>query len=106
MINVAKLLNVILDQNDIQRANRLGKRKRNTKKPSPIRIRFQSYKKQNKILRGESALKTNETFRETFISEDLTPFPTKLLRYIKQECDNTFLQCHTSIEKFILRNQL
>ena len=44
MINVAKALNVRLDQNDIQRAHRLEKKKRNANEPHPIRIRFQSKK--------------------------------------------------------------
>ena len=29
------------------------------------------------------------------ISEDLTPFRAKLLHYVKQECDNKFVQCQT-----------
>ena len=95
MINVAKALNVRLDQNDIQRAHRLGKKKRNANKPRPIIIRFQSHKKRNEILRAKSALKANDAFKETFISEDLTPLRAKLLHYVKQECDNKFVQCHT-----------
>ena len=44
IMNVEKALNVRLDQNDIQRAHRLEKKKRNSYKPRPIMIRFQSNK--------------------------------------------------------------
>ena len=67
MVNVAKTLNIKLDRNDIQRAHRLAK-KINTNKPRLIINRFQSYKKRNKILmlNAKSALKENETFKETY----------------------------------------
>ena len=103
MINVAKALNVRFDQNDIQRAHRLGKKKRNDNKPLPIIIRFQSLKKRNEILRAKSALKENEAFKETLISEDLTLLRAKLLHCVKQECDNKFVQYLTVNGKLLFK---
>ena len=34
-------------------------------------------------------------FSNAFITEGLTPQRSKLLRYVKKECDNDFMLCHS-----------
>ena len=34
-------------------------------------------------------------FSNAFITEDLTPLRSKLLRYVEKECDNDFVLCHS-----------
>ena len=34
-------------------------------------------------------------FKNAFITEDLTPLRSKLLNYVKNECDGKFVLCHT-----------
>ena len=94
VLKIANELNIDLTNADIQRAHRLGTKKRNGK-PRPIIIRFQSFKKRNEFLFRKSGLKSNNEFKYVFIAEDLTPIRAKLLRYLKNECDNDFVQIHT-----------
>ena len=91
--DIAKLLNVDLDNWDIQRAHRLGRKRSN--KPRPIIVRFLSFKKRNEILNSKSKLKNNQVYPSAFITEDLTPLRSKLLYYVKHHCDEKFVMCHT-----------
>ena len=94
---IAETLNVNLQSYDVQRAHRLGKRiSINGGKPRPIIARFVSYKKRNEILFAKAKLKNSETYSNVFISEDLTPLRSKLLQYVKKECSNEFVLCHTT----------
>jgi len=43
----------------------------------------------------KSKLRSSEQFKDIFIAEDLTPMRAKLLNYIKDECKNDFVLCHT-----------
>ena len=95
IIKVAKELNVKLESKDIQRAHRLGKKKPSAEKPRPIIVRFTSYKKRNEIIHAKRNLKKSEAYKNSFISEDLTPLRAKLLNYCKNECDKKFVLCHT-----------
>ena len=96
VLKVAEYLEIQLQANDIQRAHRLGKKTSDMKKPRPVIVRFVSYKKRNEILFAKSKLKNNQNFANTFISEDLTPLRSKLLQYVKNECNNEFVLCHTN----------
>ena len=94
VLKLAEALKINLSSIEIQRAHRLGKKKTNMK-PRPIIVRFQSYKKRSEFLYRKSNLKNHEEFHSAFISEDLTPTRAKLLRYLKEECDNNFVLIHT-----------
>ena len=96
VLKIAKSLNVDLQPCEIQRAHRLGKKTTNNiSKPRPIIVRFISHKKRNKILFAKSNLKKTQEFSQVFITEDLTPLRSKLLQYIKKECQNDFVLGHT-----------
>ena len=96
VLKIAKSLNVDLQPCEIQRAHRLGKKTiNNISKPRPIIVRFISHKKRNKILFAKSNLKKTQEFSQAFISEDLTPLRSKMLQYIKKECQNDFVLGHT-----------
>ena len=92
VLKIAKVLNIDLNSNDIQRAHRMG---RPSSKPRPVIARFLSYKKRNQMLFAKSKLKINPEFTNAFITEDLTPLRHKLLKYVKYECDDKFVLCHT-----------
>ena len=97
ILKVANALNIELTNFDIQRAHRLGRKRINASpdKPRPIIVRFQSYKKRNQFLQAKGNLKKTEQYKNVFISEDLTPLRAKLLHFIKHECEDKFVQCHT-----------
>ena len=95
ILKVAKCLNVNLQSSDIQRAHRLGEKRFNLEKSRSIIVRFVSYKKRNKILFAKSKLKNSQEFSKAFISEDLIPLRSKLMQYVKKECNNKFVLCHT-----------
>ena len=91
-LKIAKLLNFDLQLCEIQRAHRLGK------KP-PI-----TFQKQDQLFYDSSLTKNeirfylqNQTlkmqeFSQIFIMKDLTPLCSKLLQYIKKECQNHFVR--------------
>jgi len=93
--NVAKALNIELEDRDIQRAHRLGKRKSINAKPRPVIVRFASYKKRNEFLYSKSKLKDTDDYGASFITEDLTPLRAKLLHYLKTECQDQYVMVHT-----------
>jgi len=96
VLSIAKALNIKLDTKDIQRAHRIGKKPDKVQsKPRPIIARFISFKKRNEVLYAKSKLKEIDCFSKVFITEDLTPLRSKLLNYVKKECDNEFVMCHT-----------
>ena len=94
-LEIAEKLNIKLKTDDIQRAHRLGWRKRTMQKPRPIIVRFISYKKRNEFMFAKSRLKEIENYTNCFITEDLTPLRSKLLHYVKNECENKFVMVHT-----------
>ena len=96
VLNIAKILGIELNGNDIQRAHRLGKKKKSlTAKPRPVIARFVFYKKKSEFLYAKKKLKEDAIYKSAFITEGLTPLRAKLLRYVKEECEDNFVLCRT-----------
>ena len=53
-----------------------------------------SYKKRSEFLHVKKKRKENAIYKSAFITEDLTPLRTKLLRYVEEECEDNFVLCH------------
>ena len=89
----------VVEPSDIQRVHRLGKKKKSTDgttpKPRKIICRFKSYKLRQKIILSKRHLKSHSTYKDSFITENLTPFRSKLLWYVKKKCDGKFVKAHT-----------
>jgi len=63
VLQIAEELGISIESHDIQRAHRLGKKKRSsTAKPRQIIARFVSYKHRNELLRAKSGIKGHEPF--------------------------------------------
>ena len=90
-----------MNASDIQRIHRIGKKKvadpNSTTPPKPRKIicRFKSYKLRQKVIFTKKNLKKHATFKDSFITENLTPFRSKLLWYIKHHCDGRFVKVHS-----------
>ena len=102
--NIADKLGMELNEWDIQRAHRLGKKPKHNpnaqevstmRKAIPIIERFVNHKKRNKFVYAKSKLKLSERNSRVFITEDLTQLRNKLLNYVKNKCDDKFVLCHT-----------
>ena len=92
--------NTTVDASDIQRCHRVGKRKnsndpKSPPKPRKIICRFKCYKLRQKIIMSKRHLKSHTSFHSSFITENLTPFRSKLLWYVKKKCDGRFVNVHT-----------
>ena len=92
---IANELDIELEDWDIQRCHRLGKKPNPRAKPRPITARFVSFKKRNEFLFAKAELKNKANLRDAFITEDLTQLRYKLLNYVKNNCDNRFVMCHS-----------
>ena len=90
---------IVVEPSDIQRVHRIGRKKESTDgitpKPRKIICRFKSYKLRQKIILSKRHLKTHPTYKDSFITENLTPFRAKLLWYVKNKCDGRFVKAHT-----------
>ena len=96
ILKMAKDLNIELKDSDIQRAHRLGRKRVNPNfRPRSIIIRFVSFKKRNEFFIAKSKLRNLKQYENAFISEDLTILKSRLLNYVKNECDDDFVLCHT-----------
>ena len=95
VFEVANALNIELSELDLQRVHRIGKKKTSLAKLRPVIVRFISYLKRNGFLYSKSKLKKNGKLKNVFIAEDLTPLKSKLLSYVKNECNGDFVLCHT-----------
>ena len=96
ILKMAKDLNIELKDSDIQRAHQLGRKRINpNSRPRPIIIRFVSSKKRNEFFFAKSKLRNLKQYENTFISEDLITLKSCLLNYVKNECDDNFVLCHT-----------
>ena len=97
VVELAENLGINIESYDIQRAHCLGRKRSLLAKPCPIIARFVKYKHRNDILFSKSKLKNcnNGKFNNAFITEDLTPLHSKLLNYVKNDCDGKFVLCHT-----------
>ena len=71
------------------------KLKKNATKKRQIICKLKCFKKRSKIIFNKKSLCTKEGFQDCFISEDLTPFRSKLLWYAKKKCDGKFVKVHT-----------
>ena len=92
--------NIRVEPSDIQRVHRLGKVKESEDgltKPKPRKIicRFKSYQLRQKIMFSKRNLKKHPVYKNSFITENLTPFRSKLLWYVKKKCDGKFVKVHT-----------
>ena len=93
---IAEELHIELNDLDIQRVHLPGRKKKSTQaKPRTTTARFVSYRKRNQFMYANSKLSDSSKFKEAFITEDLTPLRSTLLRYVKTECDGKFVLCHT-----------
>ena len=96
LFKVADALKIELDERDIQRVHRIGAKKTSKNaKPRPVIARFVSFQKRNQFLFEKSKLKGSRYLSNAFITEDLTPLRSKLLNYIKYECNDEFVLCHS-----------
>ena len=89
-----------LEPSDFQRAHRIGKKKDSSDsnsppKPRKIIFRLKSYKLRQKLMFSKKHLKSHSTFKDSFFTEDLTPFRSKLLWYVKNHCNGKFVKVHT-----------
>ena len=100
-LHIAKEMNVNLTDMEIQRAHRLG-RKRNGK-PRPIIVKFMSYKKRSQFISSKNNLKDCVRFSNIYVAEYLTSLRAKLLRYVKDECNNQFEQIHTKSGSILMK---
>ena len=94
VVELAEKLGINIESYDI---HRLGRKRSPLAKPHPIITRFVKYKHRNDILFSKSKLKNcnNGKLNNAFITEDLTPLRSKLLNYVKNDCDGKFVLCHT-----------
>ena len=108
VVELAEKLGINIENYDIQRAHRLGKKRSPRAKPRPIIAKFLKYKHRNDILFSKSKLKdcNSDKFKKAFITEDLTQFRSKLVNYVKNECNGKFVLCHTYIGIIRMKNQL
>ena len=109
-IEAAAVLDVTLVKEDIQRAHRVGRRKKPsvdkdgrmfTPKPRQIIVKLKDYGKRQSMIKNKRKFKENaeiknaKKFKNGFIVEDLTPLRSKLLWYAKHQCNDKFKNCHT-----------
>ena len=95
----AKELSVNLTDLEIQSAHRLD-RKRNGK-PRPIIVKFMCYKKRSQFISSKKKLKDSAKFSN--VAEEMTSLQAKLLRYVKDECNNQFEHIHTKNGSILMK---
>ena len=100
-LHIAKEMNISLTDMKVQRAYRLG-RKRN-RKPKPIIVKFMCYKKRSQFISLKKKLKDSARFSNVYVAEDLTSLRAKLLRYVKNECNNQFEQIDTKDSSILVK---
>ena len=96
VMKLATELGINLQARDLQRPHRLGKKKvSGAAKPRPIIVHFMSYKKRQEIMFAKAKLRDMEGYAGVFIAEDLTQLRAKLLKYVRNDCNEDFVCCHT-----------
>ena len=94
-----KYKDIKVDASDIQRAHRVGKPRTDDengrKKPRKIICRFKSYKLRQRIMFSKKNLKKHPQYKDSFFTENLTPFRSKLLWYLKHKCGGKLVNLHT-----------
>ena len=92
ILKMEKDWNIELKDSDIQRAHRLGRKRINpNSRPRPIIIGFVCFEKRNELFFAKSKLRNLKQYENAFISEDLTILKSRLLNYVKNECDDNFV---------------
>ena len=71
-MEIAEELRIELEENDIQRAHRLGKKQKSATKARPIIARFVSYEKEINFSSINLHLKDSKSFKDAFVVLDLT----------------------------------
>ena len=61
------------------------------------------YKKRSQFISSKKKLKGNVKFSNAFVAEDLTSLRAKLLRYVKDECNNQFEQIHAQNDSILMK---
>ena len=75
----------------MQRAHRLGK-KRRVQLLSLVQLSPDLCpQKKSEFLHAKKKLKENAIYKSAFITEGLTPLRVKLLKYVKEECEDNFV---------------
>ena len=100
-LHIAKEMNISLIDMEVQGAQRLG-RERNGK-PRPIIVKLMCYKKRSQFVSSKKKLKDSARFSNVYVAEDLTSLRAKLLRYVKDECNNQFEQIHTKNGSILMK---
>ena len=54
-----------------------------------------SYKKRNEFMYSKANLNDTTKFKEAFNVEDVTRLRAKLFNYVKKECNDELVLCHT-----------
>ena len=90
--NIDAELGIDINECDIQRAHRLGKKKKSpARKLRQIIARFISYKSETIYCMQKKNLKASKNYPKAFLTENLTPLRSKLLNYVKYECNDKFV---------------
>ena len=100
-LHIAKEMNISLTDMEVQRAHRLSQ-KRNGKS-RPIIVKFMCYKKRSQFISSKKKLKDSARFSNVYVAEDLASLRAKLLRYVKNECNNQFEQIHTKNGSILMK---
>ena len=101
VIEMGKEVGLKLTNDDIQRAHRIGKRVTKSgqprNQPRQIIVKLYSYQKRCDFIVNKKALSKKYSTKDNvvFLTEDLTALRSKLLNYVKNECDGKFKKCHT-----------
>ena len=112
-IDAAAVVDVDLAKVDIQRAHRIGRRKKPfvnqqgqmvTPKARQVIVKLKDYSKRLDIVKKKKSFRQNDkraNLKNAFIVEDLTPLRSKLLWYAKHQCNGKFINCHTKNGKIL-----
>ena len=69
----------------------------------PIIAIFMCYKKRNQFISSKKKVKDSVRFSNVFVAEDLISLRAKLLRYVKDKCNNQFEQIHTKSSSILMK---
>ena len=61
------------------------------------------YKNRSQFISSKKKIKDSARFSNVYVAEDLTSLRAKLLRYVKDECNNQFEQIHTKNVSILMK---